>query len=126
MKFTLTGNIFLQLGTEAKPAPIPIQHEVEYTECSMSALAYATAQTDLALPMGTVTTPRVLVLEVAEGTISIGYSNSGVAPWNLAKSPTALASDPPARAFWITDTGISGQLYLNTTGPCRFKMWLFE
>lgn len=126
MKFTLTGNIFLQLGTEAKPAPIPIQHEIEYTENSMSALTYATAQTNTPLPMGTVTTPRVIVLEVAEGTVAIGYSPTGVAAWNLAKSPTALSSDPPARAIWITDVGIAGQLYLNTTGPCRFKIWLFE
>ena len=125
-KITLTGNAFIQLAGESKPAPLPINLDFDYTEKSIVDYAWATAQTNLALSQGTVTAPRFIYVEVTEGAIALSTSSIGAGATRYAANPTPQIGDPPARAILYTFDPATAQYYVTTTVPTRAKVWFFE
>ena len=124
---TLTGNLFIQMAGESKPAPLPINLNIDYTEKSIVDYAWTTAQTDLALSQGTVTAPRFIYVEVTEGSVEMAPATpTSGGPISLSANPTPAAGDSPARLMFFTFDPAVTQWYVTTTGPTRAKIWFFE
>ena len=126
MKITLTGNLFLQLAGEAKPAPLPLTMEMDYTEKSVVDYSWPAAQTNLALSQGTVGAPGFILIEVTEGAVSLSTSNAGTGGVLYSANPTPQAGDPPARGIFFTFAPATAQFYATTTVPTRARIWFFE
>lgn len=125
-KITLTGNLFIQLAGESKPAPLPLNLDIDYTEKSVVDYAWTTAQTNLALSQGTVTAPRFIFVEVTEGALALTTAVGGTGATVYSANPTPQAGDSPARGLMFTYHSSASQYYATTTGPTRAKIWFFE
>jgi hypothetical protein len=125
-KITLTGNLFIQLAGESKPAPLPLNLELDYTEKSVVDYAWTLNQTNLALNQGTVTSPRFIFVEVTEGDLRLSTSSAGTGAMKFAANPTPATGDSPARGLMFTYDASAAQFYANTIGPTRAKIWFFE
>jgi hypothetical protein len=125
-KITLTGNLFIQLAGEAKPAPIPLSLDIDYTEKSVVDYVWTTNQTNLALSQGTVTSPRFIFVEVTEGGVALTTDVAGAGATYFAANPTPTLGDPPARGLIFTFDPATSQYYATTTTPTRAKIWFFE
>jgi hypothetical protein len=123
---TLTGNLFIQLAGESKPAPLPINFAIDYTEKSVVDYAWSTNQTNLALSQGTVAAPRFVFVEVAEGSLTLTPDAGGAGGLSFAANATPQAGDPPARGILFTFNAPVAQFYVTTVGPTRAKIWFFE
>jgi hypothetical protein len=123
---TLTGNLFIQLAGEAKPAPLPLNTSLDYTEKSVVDYSWTTPQTNLALSQGTVTAPRFIYVEVTEGAIALSTSAVGAGAVTYSANPTPQAGDPPARGIMFTFNPATAQFYVTSLGPARAKIWFFE
>ena len=98
-KITLTGNLFIQLAGESKPAPLPLNLELDYTEKSVVDYVWPANQTNLALSQGTVAAPRFIVVEVTEGSLLLSTSAAGTGAMQFNANPTPQAGDSPARGI---------------------------
>jgi hypothetical protein len=125
-KITLTGNLFIQLAGESKPAPLPLNLELDYTEKSVVDYVWPSNQTNLALSQGTVTAPRFIVVEVTEGNLLLSTSAAGTGAMQFNANPTPQAGDSPARGIMFTYNASAAQYYATTSGPTRAKIWFFE
>lgn len=125
-KITLSGNLFIQMAGEAKPSPIPLLTELDYTEKSVNDYSWPSAQTNVALNQGTVTAPRFIVMEVTEGDVSISTSAVGAGAVKLSANPTPQPGDSPARLIFFTFAAATAQFYITTSGPAKAKIWFFE
>lgn len=126
-KITLTGNLFIQLAGESKPAPLPLNLDIDYTEKSVVDYAWTTSQTNLALSQGTVTAPRFIFVEVTEGAVQLAPDPTTVdGHITLAANPTPASGDSPARMLFFTYAPEATQWYVTTTEPTRAKIWFFE
>lgn len=127
MKITMSGNLLLQVGSEAKPSPLPIPLDLDYTEKSMNDYSWPTPQTNLALNQGTVTSPRFIFVEVTEGAVTLSTNIAGSGPVTLSANPTpSVAGDYPARLMLFTYAPAAAQYYVTTTAPSRARIWFFE
>lgn len=122
---TFTGSIAIQLTDEARPATVPVSFSGTYVEKSMNDLSYSVAVTNQAIPQGTVTNPKFILIQVTEGSMSISRSVSGTAPIVLTANPSPPPGDVPT-LFSYTFSAPTESLYVTTTGPARGRVWLFE
>jgi hypothetical protein len=125
-KITLTGNMFIQLAGESKPAPLPLNLDLDYTEKSVVDYAWATNQTNITLNQGTVAAPRFIFVEVTEGVLNLSTSSAGTGAVQYAASATPSATTAPARGFLFTYNPSATQYYASTVGPTKAKIWFFE
>ena len=127
MKITMSGNLLLQVGSEAEPSPLPIPMDLDYTEKAMNDYSWPTPQTDLPLNQGTITSPRFIFVEVTEGAITLSTDVAGAGPVTLSANPTpSVAGDYPARLMLFTYAPAAAQYYVTTTAPSRARIWFFE
>ncbi len=122
---TFVGNLNLQLSDGARPQPVPLSFEITYTKKLLHDFSFAAAQTNLAVPQGTVTSPRVIYVEVTSGEVSISRVIAGTAPTTLIANATP---PPDMKPFLLQFSyeGIPEQLYITTPGAASGKIWLFE
>lgn len=125
MKFTLTANMYIQLGAETKPAPIPISITIDYNESSISTHVWSAAQTNLPLPQGTVDSPRVMVVEVLEGSVSLANNSAGDGAMVIAANPTPQAGDPASLFMFFSYDPAVAQWYVTTTGAAKVRTSFF-
>lgn len=121
MKYTLVANQYVQLGSESKPAAQPMQISIEYSEKSINDYVWSSAQTNAPIAQGSVDSPRVLVIEVTEGSIELANNVSGDGAIKLSANPTPGAGDSPALFFMFTYDAEAAQYYVTTTGPAKAK-----
>lgn len=124
-KYTFIANQYVQLGSETKPAAIPMTFTVEYAEKAISDYVWTTAQTNAAVAQGSVDKPRVVVIEVTEGTIEVANNNTGDGALTLSANATPQAGDPPATLVMFTFSPATAQYYVTTTGPAKAKFSFF-
>jgi hypothetical protein len=124
-KFTFTGNVYIQMGAETKPAAIPMTFSFDYSEKCITDNNWTTSQTNAAVPQGTVDAPRVVMVEVLEGSLQLATNNTGAGAFTLSANPTPQAGDPPAMFLFFTFDPAALQLYVTTTAPARARISLF-
>ena len=124
-KFTFTGNVYIQMGAETKPAAIPMSFSFDYSEKCITDNNWTTNQTNAAVPQGTVDAPRVVMVEVLEGSLELATNNTGAGAIALSANPTPQAGDPPAVFMFFTFAPEATQFYVTTTAPARARISLF-
>lgn len=125
-KFSLTATVSLQLGNEARPSTSAIAIEVTYSEKSMLDYVWTTAQTNLPIPQGSVTNPRVVIVEVLEGEVRLSTDPTGEGPIKLNANPTPETGTPPATFIMFTHDAQAAQYYVTTTGAARARFTFLE
>jgi len=121
----LTGNALVQLMDGATPQPVPVAFDAVYTEKLLAGINYTSAQTNLAIGPGSVTNPRIVMVFIYEGTMSLSWGVDGANPTVLSANPTPPPTDRPVLVMFRYNAPAS-TLYLTTTGPVRGEIWLFE
>ncbi len=124
--FTFTATVTLQLGSEARPSTAPVSISMTYNEKSMLDFSWASAQTNLAIPQGTVSNPRAVLIEVLEGAIAVTTDIAGAGKIHLRANPTPSPGDPPAFAFLFTHDAQAAQYYVTTTAAARARFTFLE
>lgn len=125
LSIALDGNLLLQLTEESRPVPIPVKFNLTYNEKVMYDFAFTGTVTNQAVPQGSVTNPRFILVWVREGAISLSWTSGGAGPTEIAANPTPPPGDPPIMLLMRHAPG-AGQLYITTTAPARGAVWLFE
>jgi hypothetical protein len=92
----------------------------------MQDLAWLTDQVATPIPKGTVNAPRMVYVEVLEGTLTLSTDPTGAGGWTLRANPSPQVGDPPARLLFFTFAASNMSLYATTSGPTRIKIWQFE
>lgn len=120
-----TGNILLQQTDTASPAPIPVSWSTTYTEKAMLDLAFTAVQANLPIASGSVGAPRIMYVEVYEGTFLLSRDPAGANPVKVSVEENPV---PPNKAMWmrLTFAPTAEQWYLTTTGPAAGRVWFFE
>ena len=121
----LTGNLLVQLAEGAVPSPVPLGFEMSYTEKVISDFSYTTTQTNVAVPSGSVTNPRFVLVFLYEGSVSLSWDVGGAAPTVISANPTPPPTDRPVLMLFRYNAPAS-TLYMSSTGTVRGSIWLFE
>lgn len=121
----LAGTLSLQPTDNARPTPIPLAFSLIYSQSSMLELSYGGAQTNVLIPRGTITAPKMIYVEVDTGEFRLTYDAAGTFPWVIAANPAPGAVDP-AIALVSSFNLTAGGLYLTTPGPATGKIWMFS
>lgn len=125
LSFSLSGTLNIQLTDEARPTPIPLTFSTTYSEKAIHDFHYTGAVTNQAIPQGTVTAPRLILVWVREGSITLSWAADGAGGTAIQANPTP----PPTESPLMVLTGYSPsarQLYITTSGAARGSIWLFE
>ena len=120
----MDGNITIQLTDEGAPLPIPLKVAMTYTEKVIYDFSYTAPQTDTAIPQGSVTAPKFVLVFVRQGSISLSWDSGGVGGTTFTANDQ-VPSDVPLM-FMYRGAGSAAQLYLTSTGVVRGQIWLLE
>lgn len=125
LTIALDGNVLLQLTEEARPVAIPLKFNLTYREKVLYDFNFPGAVTNQAVPQGSVTNPRILLVWVREGSVSFSWDIGGAAPTVIAANASPPPADTPLLVMMRHAPG-AGQLYMTTTAPARGAVWLLE
>lgn len=121
----LTGNLLLQLLPGATPQTVPVGFETSYTEYAMFDVAYTSAQTNVPVGQGSVGAPRLVLVFLTEGTMSVGWDSAGVGAWPLAANSVPGSNDKPVLVMFRY-TAPTSQLYMSCSAGAKGQIWVFE
>lgn len=121
---SFSGNLVVQLTDDAKPTSVPLNFTTQYTEKSMYDFSYGVV-TNQALPQGSITNPRIIMVQILSGSASLSWSGSGTAPTVMTANSTPPPSDPAMQLFYTYAAG-ANTLYITTAAPCTGRVWFFE
>lgn len=125
LSIALDGNVLIQLTDESRPVPVPVKFNLTYNEKVMYDFAFSGTVTNQAVPQGSVTNPRMILVWVREGSVALSWDASGTFPTTIGANPTPPPADAPLLIL-MRYAPSAGQLYLTTTAPARGAVWLFE
>lgn len=122
----LSGNLNIQLTDEARPMPIPLSFLINHNEYQLSQFNHTSVVTNQAVNQGTVQNPRIIVIQVLEGSVDFSFDSAGAGAWRLTANGTPPPSDTPL-LMYFTHNAPAKQLYMTTvTTPARGRIWFFE
>ena len=121
----LTGNLLIQLAEGASPSPVPVGFEMSYTEKVIFDFSYLTAQTNLAVPQGSISNPRFVLVFLYQGSINLSWDAGGAAPTVISANPTPPPADRPLMMLFRYNAPASA-LYLTSFAAARGAIWIFE
>jgi hypothetical protein len=121
----LTGNLLIQLAEGAAPSPVPVGFEMSYTEKVIFDFSYASAQTNVTVPQGSITNPRFVLVFLYAGSVSLSWDSAGAAPTVMSANPTPPPTDRPLMMLFRYNAPTS-QLYLSSPAAARGAIWVFE
>lgn len=125
LSIALDGNVLIQLTDESRPVPVPAKFNLTYNEKVMYDFAFTGTVTNQAVPQGSVSNPRIMLIWVREGSVSFSWDSGGGGATVIAANPTPPPADTPLWILMRHAPG-AGQLYMTTTAPARGAVWLFE
>jgi hypothetical protein len=125
LSIALDGNLLLQLTPESRPQSIPVKFATSYTKKVMYDFTFLTSQSHVAAPQGSVTSPKIVIIWIDEGTVDFSWDSMGANPTSVSANPTPPPEDTPVWILMRYAPG-AGQLYLSCTGPAKGRLWLFE
>lgn len=123
---SLAGTLQFQPTDPARPAPIPVAFSgVQYTQASLQELNYTGPQATTALQEGTVSSPKLVYIEVLSGSVDISKANDNANALTIAANPTPVPNEQAAFLMLYT-YGANGVFYVTTTGPAQLRVWFFQ
>lgn len=123
---TFSGVLKFQPTDEAQPLPVPFAFNLAYTQQSMVPIDYATAQVDVLVSPGSITAPKLVVLQVLEGVMNLKHDTDS----GTIAAAISMASDPPPdqKGFFMlfTPVGVARSYYFSSPGAVRARLWFFQ
>jgi hypothetical protein len=125
-KLTYDGSlsIYTEDTSTAKPAVVPIRFEFTYSQKAMLDLNYPTAVTNQVIGLGTITAPRLVLVEVVSGALTLSTAVGGTGPVTLTSNESPPPDDSP-RYMWYTFDPETTSLYATTLVPTVARVWAF-
>lgn len=125
LTLVLDGNINLQLTDEARPIPVPLRFNLSYTQKVLYDFDFSGAAANVAVPQGSLTAPKAILVFVREGSLSLSWSATGEGPTVLTANPSPPPADVPTLLLFRFQPG-AGQLYTTVAAAARGSIWLFS
>lgn len=124
---SLVGNLRYQPSAESQPATLPINVQTTYTQKSEDDYVFTANQTNRLLDKGSITSPRAIYIELYSGEGSFSFDSAGTFPFRLSMNdtPTPTATDK-ATFFLYTHNPSAVSLYLTSSGPVSFRVFMFS
>jgi hypothetical protein len=123
---TFSGVLKTQPTDEAQPLPVPFGFTFTYTQQAMVPIDYATTQTDVAVSPGSITAPKLVVLQVLEGVMNLKHDTDA----GTIATAISMAADPPPDQkglyFLFTPVGVARSYYFSSPGAVRARLWFFQ
>ncbi len=125
-KLTYSGSlsIYTEDTSTAKPAVVPIEFEFTYSQKAMLDLNFPTAVTDQAIGLGTITAPRLVLVELVSGALTLSTDAAGAGAITLTANESPPPDDSP-RYMWYTFDPDTTSLYATTLVPTVARIWAF-
>ena len=126
LSIALSGAVNIQLTEEARPMCVPVDWSQSYTQKAMQDFLIPSAVSNVAVGQGSVTAPRMMLVWVMAGSVSLCTSVSGTGAIPLVANPTPPPADQPSLVL-MTYGSAAVQWYYTTTIPnSAFRIWLFQ
>ncbi len=124
MSLTLdfAATLTLKLNEDMRPAPLPIAFSLTYTKNAMHDGSTTGAVTNQAIPQGSVTAPKFVLVQVLSGTVSFSWDSAGAGVEVLTAGETGV----PATKIMARSNATAAQLYITTTGPASYRVWMYQ
>lgn len=120
----LAANLLFQPTDTAPPASVPIGINTSFTMKGGFDINELATLSATAVPMGTITDPVAVYVEVYQGTMAIGTNSGLSAPFLLSVDALPAPTDkscmllylpaPQAQSFWVS-----------SPGPMSARIWIF-
>ena len=124
---SFSGNFQPQLTSDSKNQPVPLQFLATYAQKMMEDLVFTGAQANVAVAMGTITTPSVVLVQCDEGQMDIAFEAFGgtPVPISLVADATPAPTYKPFFLFFCANPAALA-LFIRTPGAARGKVWIFQ
>lgn len=120
----LTGNLRFQPTDAAPPALVPLSLATTYTQRGGFDVVETGAVTNVPVPMGTITKPVMIYVEVYDGTFSLCTNVNGTNPWVVSVDASPEPTDKAMLLFY-SPAPATQSLFLTTPGPAAGRIWIF-
>ncbi len=124
MLLSFTGTLSFEPTEGDRPSNVALAFSLAYTQKSLQDLVFPSAVTNLAVSAGTITSPRAVLIEVTEGSMSVSWDSTGGGGVILAANPAPPPATPAMHLLMTYDDAVRG-LYITTTGPAKGRVWIF-
>jgi hypothetical protein len=125
MLLSFSGTLSFEPTEGDRPASVAMAFSLTYNQKSLQDLVYTGAVTNQAVGMGTITTPRAVLIEVSEGAMSFSWEADGSGA-EVLEANAAPPPDAPAFKLLHTYDDAARTLYVTTTGPAKGRVWFFR
>lgn len=125
LTIAMDGTLSIQLTDEARPTPVPVKFNLTYTRKVMWDFSNVTDVTNFAVPQGSMTAARFILVFVREGEIELSWNSGGANPTIIKANPVQSPPDVPVMMLARHDPEAS-QLYISSVGVARGAIWLFQ
>lgn len=119
----LSASLTLKLSNGMRPAPLPINFSLTYTKNVMHEASVTGAVTNQAVPQGACTAPKFVLIQVKSGTVDFSWDSAGAGEETLTANDD---EDKPTTKMFMRSNATAAQLYITTTGPASYLVWMFQ
>lgn len=120
----LTGNLRFMPTDAAPPALIPLSISTTFTQRGGFDVVEDEAVDNVPIPMGSITKPLLLYVEVYAGTFAIATNVDGDNPWTISVDVSPAPTDKALLILYTPATSTQA-FYLTTPGPASGRIWVF-
>lgn len=121
----LSGTLLVQLAEGAQPAPVPVNFEMSAGEKVIYGFNHNSPVANSPVPAGSVTNPRLILVFLYEGSISLAWNVAGDGATVISANPTPPPADRPIMMLFRYNAPASA-LYLTVPASARGEIWMFE
>ncbi len=124
MLLSFAGTLSFEPTEGDRPSNVAVGCSLQYTQKSLQDLVFNGSVSNQAFGAGTILSPRFVLVEVTEGSMSVGWHSAGTGNVILEANP---APPPVTPGFYLLTTydATSRTLYITTTGPAKGRVWFF-
>jgi hypothetical protein len=120
----ITGTLRFQPTDAAPPALVPFSAALTFAQRAGFDVVEAGAVANVPVPMGTITKPLLVYIEVYQGTFSLCTAANGTNPIALSVDASPAPADK-ATLILVNPSPQAMALYLTTPGPAAGRIWVF-
>ena len=119
-----TGNLRFQPTDLSPPAIVPISINSAFSMRGGFDVSETGVTTNVAIPMGSITSPVLIYIEVYQGTFNVASDVGGTHPFPISVNTTPVPTD---KAYFLLYNPAPQALsiWLSTPGAASGRIWIF-
>jgi hypothetical protein len=122
---TITGSLQYTPATNARDALLPLNLQLAYRQKSIDDLEFSVPVTDQEINFGTITTPKVVLIECTEGEASFKLNALDAGVVTLAMNPSPLPTDRSI-FLWTNPMGAALTLFVTVAAAAKLSVTAFQ